>query len=212
MNRGRFITLEGGEGAGKSSSLACIGEALRRRGIDVIFTREPGGTVFGERLRELVLAHDDPVCAEAELLTMFAGRVEHVRQVIAPALEAGKWVLSDRFTDASYAYQGGGRGVSPAIIRALEEWSLGGLVPDLTFLLDVSVDVGMARVRSRGASDRFEAEGMDFQNRVRQAYLERARECSDRIVLIDAGLTAETVHRHLVEQLHERFGLELGTP
>lgn len=207
MTRGRFLTLEGGEGVGKTSGLDCIRERLEQWGIDVIVTREPGGTSLGERLRELILGSYD-VCPEAELLMIFAARVQHVRYVILPALAAGRWVLSDRFTDASYAYQGGGRGVPETTIRCLEERTLNSLEPDLTFLLDAPVDVGLARAQSRGAMDRFENEGKNFLDRVRRAYLGRAQRFPDRIVVIDAGHPADQVRFELVTQLQKRFGHE----
>ena len=209
MTRGRFITLEGGEGVGKTSSLDCIRELLEGWGIDVVATREPGGTRLGERLREVILGADD-VCPEAELLMIFAARVQHVRQTIQPALAAGRWVLSDRFTDASYAYQGGGRGLSDLTIRCLEERMMDRLEPDLTFLLDAPVEVGLMRARSRGAMDRFESEGANFLDRVRRAYLERAKRFPDRIIVINAGRSAEEVRLDLVAQLQNRFGNEYG--
>ncbi len=209
MSRGRFLTLEGGEGVGKTSSLDCIRELLEHWGIDVIVTREPGGTSLGERLRELILRSKN-VCPEAELLMIFAARVQHVREVILPALAAGRWVLSDRFTDASYAYQGGGRGVPDMTIRCLEERTLNMLEPDLTFLLDAPVEVGLVRARSRGAMDRFESAGMNFLDRVRRAYLDRADQFPDRMVIIDAGRPADQVRSQLVAQLQSRFGDEYG--
>ncbi len=207
--RGRFISLEGGEGVGKTSSLDCISGWLGDRGIEVVITREPGGTALGERLRELILGYDD-LAAEAELLLIFAARAQHAREVIAPALAAGRWVLSDRFTDASYAYQGGGRGIAVGMIRALEEWTVGTLEPDLTFLLDAPVETGLARARTRGEMDRFESAGRPFLQRVRQAYLDRAGNCPQRIVVIDAGRSRESVRRDIQAHLQGRFAHELG--
>lgn len=170
----RFITLEGIDGAGKSSHLTFIREWLEARAIDAVFTREPGGTALGESLRTLLLAPTTQVTLETETLLMFAARQEHVARVIAPALAAGKWVVSDRFTDASFAYQGGGRGLDPARIAVLEDWVQQGLQPDLTLLFDVPQDVAQARMADR-ALDRFEREAADFHQRVRAAYLARAR-------------------------------------
>lgn len=204
MTRGRFISLEGGEGVGKTSSLNGIAAWLRDRGIDPIITREPGGTALGERLRELILGCEG-LGVEAELLMIFAARADHVREVINPALAAGRWVLSDRFVDASYAYQGGGRGIAVTIIRELEEWILGALQPDLTFLLDAPVETGLARARTRGEMDRFESEGLQFLERVRSAYLDRARNCPERIVVIDAARPREWVMRDIQQHLQRCF-------
>ncbi|WP_300619514.1 dTMP kinase [Dokdonella sp.] len=171
---GRFITLEGGEGAGKSTVLDAVRERLAARGIDVVVTREPGGTPFAEAVRALVL---DPargeMCPESELLLMFAARAQHVREIIQPALASGRWVLSDRYTDASYAYQGGGRGQPVERIAALESWAAP-VRPDLTLLLDLPVADGLARAGARGAADRIEREALDFFERVRAAYRARA--------------------------------------
>ncbi len=182
----RFITLEGGEGVGKTTNLAFIENYLQQRGVPLIRTREPGGTPLGERLRGLLL-EDHAVDPTAELLMVFAARAQHLQQVIRPALAAGRWVLSDRFTDASYAYQGGGRGMDTAVIGALENWVQRGLQPDLTLLLDTPVDIGMARARARGAADRFESENFAFFERVRSAYLDRAHQAPNRIKLIDVS-------------------------
>jgi dTMP kinase len=170
----RFITLEGIDGAGKSSHLDFIRQWLTARGIDAVFTREPGGTALGESLRTLLLAPSTRVSLETETLLMFAARQEHIAEVIAPALAAGRWVVSDRFTDASFAYQGGGRGLDPARIAALEAWVQQGLQPDLTLLFDVPCEVAEARMTASRALDRFEREQADFHQRVRDAYLERA--------------------------------------
>lgn len=192
---GRFITLEGGEGAGKSTVLAAMRAALERAGVAFVATREPGGTPLGEKLRALVL---DPAlagtCAESELLLMFASRAQLVREVVRPALAAGQWVVSDRFTDASFAYQGGGRGLPVSVISGLEHWSIDGLKPDRTFLLDVPVAVGLGRIAGRaGGRDRMEAQGEDFFERVRQAYRERAAAEPARFEVIDATQPADAV-------------------
>jgi dTMP kinase len=190
---GRFITLEGGEGAGKSTVLAALQARLAGHGIEVVVTREPGGTALGEAVRGLVL---DParggMCAESELLLMFAARAQHVREVIAPALEAGRWVLSDRYTDASYAYQGGGRGQPIARIAELEAWAAP-LRPDLTLLLDLPVADGLARAGARGQADRIEREATDFFERVREAYRARAAAEPARFCVIDSSAAVEVV-------------------
>ena len=192
--RGRLITLEGGEGAGKSTLLAGLRGHFQRSGMDVLYTREPGGTPVGEAVRALVL---DPaqrgLAAETELLLMFAARAQLVREVLRPALECGRWVLCDRFTDASYAYQGGGRGVDAARIAELENIATGGLKPDLTLLLDLSVAHGRARANQRGGADRIEAERDDFFERVRAVYRDRAQAEPVRFRVIDAALPAADV-------------------
>jgi dTMP kinase len=203
--RGRFVTFEGGEGAGKSTVLAAIAALLDRHQVRHRMTREPGGTPVGEALRALVL---DPklhgITAETETLMMFAARAQHVADVIEPALASGLWVISDRYTDASYAYQGGGRGVALDMLRALEACATRGLVPDLTFLLDVPVEEGMKRVAGRGTSDRMESETVAFFERVRAAYLERAKAEPARFRVIEATRPlAEVVGR--VESELARF-------
>jgi dTMP kinase len=189
-SRGKFITLEGGEGAGKSTLLAGLRQHLLGQGVDLVLTREPGGTPLGEAVRAIVL---DPaqrgMCAESELLLMFASRAQLVRECIAPALAAGQWVLCDRFTDASYAYQGGGRGVPEARIATLEQWAVGELRPDLTLLLDLPVATGRARAAGRGEADRIEVEADAFFERVRAAYRARAAAEPSRFRVIDASLT-----------------------
>jgi dTMP kinase len=202
--RGWFITLEGGEGAGKTSLMPALAAWLTARGYEVVTTREPGGTPAGERLREILLhAADLSLSAEAETLLMFAARAEHLAKVIRPALAAGKTVLCDRFTDATYAYQGGGRGLGEARIAVLEEWVQGDLRPDLTLLLDLPVADGLARKQGAAAADRFEREERAFLERVRQTYLARARHEPQRIRLIDASRPADEVRRHAEAVLAE---------
>jgi dTMP kinase len=194
VSAGKLITLEGGEGAGKSTVLAAVRELLAARGLDVIVTREPGGTPAGEAIRTVLL---DPtnkgLCAETELLLMFASRAQLVREVIQPALAAGRWVLSDRFTDASYAYQGGGRGQPEDRIADLEHWAAAGVTPDLTLLLDLAVADGMKRANGRGAADRIEMENSDFFERVRASYRARANAQPARFRVIDASRSLEDV-------------------
>lgn len=186
--RGRFLTLEGGEGAGKSTNLAFVHARLVAAGRRVVVTREPGGTSLGEEIRALLLGHRaSGMDGLAELLLMFGARAEHLAQVIRPALARGDWVLCDRFTDATYAYQGGGRGLDPACIAQLESLVQGELRPDLTLLLDLPVAVGLARAGRRSDPDRFERESAAFFERVRAAYLERARAEPLRYRVIDAA-------------------------
>lgn len=184
MISGKFITLEGVDGAGKSTHLGFVAEWLRQRGREVIVTREPGGTPLGETLRELLLHRD--MDADSELLLMFAARQAHLAELILPALARGAWVVSDRFTDASYAYQCGGRGIEVARIAALEAWVQRGFTPDLTLLFDVPPEVAEARRSAARAADRFEREADSFFGRVRNAYLDRARAEPDRIRVLDA--------------------------
>ena len=198
MKRGYFITIEGGEGAGKSTALPFVRDWLTRAGHEVVVTREPGGTGLGERVRELLLHRRELLMsAETEALLMFAARAEHLAQVIRPALAAGKTVLCDRFTDATYAYQGGGRGLPAARIAELEVWVQGALRPDLTLLLDVAVETGLKRANQRSAPDRFEREQREFFERVRAAYLERARHEPQRIRVIDATRDLAAVQAQL---------------
>jgi len=194
MPRGKFISLEGGEGAGKSTLLAGLREHLMTKGIDLRLTREPGGTPLGEAVRTMVLSpeHRD-VCAESELLLMFAARAQLVREVIEPALAAGQWVLCDRYVDASYAYQGGGRGQPVERIAELERWACAGLKPELTLLLDLPVATGRARAAGRGEADRIEVEADAFFERVRAAYRERAAAEPERFRVIDASQLPDAV-------------------
>jgi dTMP kinase len=204
--RGRFITFEGIDGAGKSSQIAAVVDLLRTRGCDVDQTREPGGTALGERLRELLL--HEPMDLETEAMLMFAARREHLAARILPALAAGRWVVSDRFTDATYAYQVGGRGLDPAKFAALEAWVHPGFQPDLTLVFDLPPAVAAARVANTGASpDRFEREQLDFFERVRAAYLERARMAPQRIRVVSADLPPEAVRAEVAAIVEERcFG------
>ena len=185
--RGRFISLEGGEGAGKSTLLAGVLDCLRQRGLSVVQAREPGGTPVGEAVRAIVLDPAlAPLAAETELLLMFASRAQLVREVIEPALAAGQWVVCDRFADASYAYQGGGRGQPMQRIAELEQWACDGVKPDMTLLLDLPVATGRARAAGRGAADRIEAEADGFFERVRAVYRQRAEAEPSRFRIIDA--------------------------
>lgn len=196
----RFITLEGGEGVGKTTNLAFIEDYLTQRGVDLLRTREPGGTPLGERIRGLLL-DSEGMSSSAELLLVFAARAQHLEEVIRPALGAGRWVLCDRFTDASYAYQGGGRGLDLSVIGFLEQWIQAGLQPDLTLLLDTSIEVGMARVQERAETDRFESEPLGFFEKVRGAYLQRADQYPDRIKRVDASGNLESVQAGIAMRL-----------
>jgi dTMP kinase len=198
--KGRLISIEGGEGAGKSSVMAALRAALEQRGLEVVQSREPGGTDAGETIRGLLLDPASTLCAEAELLLMFAARAQLVREVVLPALARGAWVLTDRFTDASFAYQGGGRGIDSACIAELERWAAA-IKPDLTFLLDVDVRDGHARIKPRGAMDRIENEREDFFERVRASYLQRAASEPKRFRVIDAGALQDAVLRDVLDQL-----------
>lgn len=198
MARGKFITLEGLDGAGKSTHLIWLVETLRQRGLQVVQTREPGGTPLGEKLRALLLA--DPMHLETEALLMFAARREHLAQVIVPALDRGDWVVCDRFTDASFAYQGGGRGLSDSKLETLERWVQGDLQPDLTLMFDVSTEVARQRIGGMGRElDRFEQEQAAFFERVRAAYLSRAANSAGRMRVIDASFGVDIVKQRLEE-------------
>ena len=185
---GKFISIEGIEGAGKSTQLTFIKNYLAEQGKTVVVTREPGGTELGEQIRTLLLSPSDtPMSVNTELLLMFAARAEHVAQVIMPALERGDWVISDRFTDATFAYQGGGRGIDRQRIEQIAQWTLNGLKPDVTFLFDLPVEVGQQRVISRNEDiDRFEQEKVDFFQKIRDCYLQRAEDEPERIKVIDS--------------------------
>ena len=195
MNKAKFITFEGVDGAGKSTHLAWFAEALRKRGKEVLVTREPGGTPLGECLRDILL--NQPMHAETEALLMFAARFEHIEQVIKPALQRGTWVVSDRFSDASFAYQGGGRGMEVEKLEQLECWVHENFQPDLTLLFDLPIEVARQRLSKNITLDRFEQEKDSFFEKVRQAYLERRKKHPDRFVLIDAAQTPEQVKAHI---------------
>ena len=194
----RFITVEGIEGAGKTSCLDLLEQRIRQRGHDVLVTREPGGTPLGEDLRQLLLGHrHDGMADDTELLLMFAARAEHLHAKIEPALVAGSWVLCDRFTDATYAYQGYGRGIDLQRIAALETWVQGERRPDLTLLLDLPVEVGLQRAGRRSTPDRFERQALTFFDRVRQGYLSLAASAPGRFRVIDAGQSLDQVSRQV---------------
>lgn len=194
--RGQLISIEGTEGAGKSTALAWMKEYFKAKHIPVCMTREPGGTALAEAIRDVLLQTptNEPLTREAECLLMFAARAQHVQQVIRPALQAGSWVVSDRFIDASYAYQGGGRELEMGVLQFLDEWVVGDCQPDLTLLFDLPVEIGLARAKARtGEQDRIEREHVDFFNRVRQVYLDRAARFPERIKVIDAAVNPEAV-------------------
>lgn len=201
--RGRFITLEGIDGAGKSTHMTWLVERLRARGHDVLATREPGGTPLGEALRVLLL--NEPMHLETETLLMFAARREHLAQVIEPALAGGRWVVSDRYTDATFAYQGGGRGLANERIEVLERWVQGGLQPDLTLLFDVPPELAAGRLARTGvAPDRFEREQVEFFARVRAAYQQRAQASAGRMRVLDARQSLVNIQKEL-EQILARL-------
>jgi len=192
--QGKFITLEGTEGVGKSTNLEFVREYIENKGIELLVTREPGGTPLAEELREVLLKNrDEDFDPAAELLTVFAARAQHLNTVIKPALEKGCWVLCDRFTDATYAYQGAGRSLDKKMIQQLEQMVQGDLRPDMTLLLDIDVEVGLTRARNRAALDRFENEAVAFFERVRAGYLERVASDSKRYAVIDAGNSLKQV-------------------
>lgn len=204
MNKtpGRFITVEGTEGVGKSTNIDFLAESLRIRGKEVILTREPGGTPLAEELRNILLQpRDERISIETELLLMFAARAQHLENVIKPALERGAWVISDRFTDATFAYQGGGRGIPFNSISVLESLVQGPLRPDLTLLLDLPVEIGLRRASLRSAPDRFEQEKVAFFERVRQAYLQRAQQDPQRVKIIDASQPLTDVQQQIGRQI-----------
>ena len=206
MSPGRFITVEGIEGVGKSTQVAALARNLEARGLEVCVTREPGGTPLAERIRSVVLERGaEDVPPVAELLLMFAARAVHLGGLIEPALRAGRWVVCDRFTDATYAYQGGGRGLDPTTIASLEGWVQGARRPDLTLLLDLPVARALERARRRGGeTDRFESQRLEFFERVRRVYLERAAREPGRIVVIDASGSPEEVALAVTRTIEER--------
>lgn len=197
--RGKFITLEGMDGAGKSTHIAYIIDCLTRAGHQVLSTREPGGTPLGEKLREILL--HDAMHVDTETLLMFAARAEHLQQLIIPALQAGTWVLSDRFTDATFAYQSGAKGLSADKVLQLENWVQGQLHPDLTLLFDVPVEISVARLSQARSPDKFEQESADFFTRIRNAYLARAKAQPHRIKIIDSNQTIEQVQQQVFQIL-----------
>lgn len=201
QKRGKLITFEGIDGAGKSTHIQFVKDLLEERGIQVVNTREPGGTSVGEALRQLLL--HEKMHLETEALLMFASRREHIAQVIEPAMQAGKWVISDRFTDASFAYQGGGRKLSLEKLNVLENWVHPNLQPDMTFLFDVPIDVARARLDATRTLDKFEQENADFFADTRAEYLRRAKEFPNRFRVIDSTLAIETIQKQLVELINQ---------
>ena len=211
QTRGLFITVEGGEGVGKSTNMAWVQQFLQQAGIDLFCTREPGGTPLAEKIRELLLnPSDESMSQDAELLLVFAARAQHLQQCILPALARGQWVLCDRFTDATYAYQGGGRGLNQQTIATLEQLVQGDIRPDLTLLLDAPVELGMQRAGERGELDRFEREQLDFFQRVRELYLQRAAAEPERFCLIDASRPLAEVQQQLAEVLRQQLAARAG--
>lgn len=201
--RGKFITIEGQDGAGKSTNSALVANYLIKAGIELVQTREPGGTKFAETIRSLLLEPSDhDFGGLAELLLVFAARADHIEKVIEPALSAGKWVLCDRFTDASFAYQGGGRGIEINQIKTLQSLVQNSLQPDLTLLLDLPVEVGETRAGQRSAADRFERQKIAFKQRVRDVYLSIAHTEPDRVVIIDANQELNNVTAQIIDQLN----------
>ncbi|MBT3530088.1 MAG: dTMP kinase [Gammaproteobacteria bacterium] len=204
--KGKFITVEGVEGVGKSTNIDTLKTLLEDSGIEFILTREPGGTELAEKIRDLLLdIREEPLGEMSELLLVFAARAQHLNQLIKPALSSGKWVICDRFTDATYAYQGGGRGLNKLVISDLETMVQQDLRPDITVLLDLDPEIGLQRAAARGALDRFEQEELSFFTRVREAYLERAEAEKERFIVIDASQELESVKKDLLSQLRIRL-------
>lgn len=208
MQKGKFITLEGIDGAGKSTHLKWLANYLESKGIRVLTTREPGGTQLGEHIRGLLLDHRQVIHAETEALLMFAVRREHLDKLILPALNQGSWVISDRFTDASYAYQGGGRDVSIDKLQILENWVQGQFQPDLTFYFDLSIEVARLRMQSIKIADRFEKEQNDFFHRVRAAYITRAKQFPERMQMLDASRSIDDI-THQLEKILQPLLIDL---
>ncbi len=205
-NKGLFITLEGVEGAGKSTLMAYVAEILSEAGNEVLQTREPGGTRTGEQIRDILLdSKNVGVTDDTELLLMFAARAQHINEVIEPALSSGKFVLCDRFTDASYAYQGGGRGIELSRIQILEDWVQQGLKPELTLLFDIDVEAGLRRASNRSEADRFEQEEISFFERIRSCYLQRAEDDSERFRIIDASQSFDNVKQQIQDVLKDHL-------
>ena len=210
MHRGRLITIEGIDGSGKTTHIDHICAYLKQRDIPVISTREPGGTGLGEALRDILIRRVDlTMDAETELLLMFSARMEHLKKRICPAIENGTWVVIDRFIDATYAYQGGGRGVSMDRIRFIENWVMNGMLPELTILLDLPVELSLARTKTREQSkdqDRFELQNHQFKNKVREAYIDRAKKNPERIRIVDASAEMQVVKLAISEILDGLVG------
>ncbi len=205
-SKGRFVTVEGVEGCGKTTNLLCIKQALESVSLPLYCTREPGGTPLAEDIRALLLqSREETMDAQAELMLVFAARAQHLNTCILPTLNSGTWVLSDRFTDATYAYQGSGRGLSMDCISQLERMVQGALQPDLTFFLDVDVETGMARARARGQLDRIESEAIDFFERVREGYKQRIQQQPERFIVIDASVDLPQVQRQIRSALHSKL-------
>lgn len=203
-NKGLFITFEGVEGAGKTTNIQFIAEQIKAAGYEIVLTREPGGTELSEAIRELLISKEYPeMHITTELLLMFAARSEHLNKKILPAIESGKWVLCDRFTDATFAYQGGGRGISENTISTLEKLVQGSLKPDYTFLFDLNAEIGLSRAQNRGETDRFEQQHIDFFNRVRTKYLEMAQSNSKRYRIVNAEHDLATVQTQIRQLLTE---------
>jgi dTMP kinase len=201
-NKALFLSLEGSEGAGKSTSLKFIKQWFEIKGIELVVTREPGGTPFAEEIRNLLLANrEEKVASDAELLLMYASRVQHCQKFIIPHLENGQYVISDRFNDASFAYQGFGRGLDIGRLTELDQWCLGDFKPDLTLFLDISVELGLKRAGDRSTPDRFEVEDITFFDNVRKGYLERAKNEPERIKVIDASGSIEQVQARIAAVL-----------
>ena len=208
--KGKFVSFEGGDGAGKSTQISLLSSCLREIGISPVLTREPGGTRLSEEIREWVLHKPDAIDPVTEALLMFAARAQHTAEVIAPALECGRWVLCDRYTDASYAYQGGGRGLPFEVIESLETVATRGLRPDLTILLDLNVEEGVRRSRRRdNHRDRFEAQELEFKHRVRSAYQEIAKNNPERIKTVDASGSIDEVHAQVRSLMRHCLGVSL---
>lgn len=200
--KGKFLTIEGVEGVGKSTNLQSIRQILENKNIDFIATREPGGTLIAEKIRTLLLEHhEEKLCELSELLLVFAARAQHLETVIKPALEAGTWVLCDRFTDATYAYQGGGRGLSSDAISRLENLAQGSLRPDFTLILDLDPEIGLTRAKNRGKLDRIELEKIDFFQKVRATYLAISKREPERCKVVDASKPIEAVSNDVTEHL-----------
>ena len=204
MSRGKFITLEGSEGAGKTTAMDAIRHWAETTDIEIVVTREPGGTPAAEKIRDLLLdKNNKDILPDTELLLMFAARAQHLNELILPTIEQGKWVICDRFTDATYAYQGGGRGIDNARIAELESWVQGDVRPDMTLLLDLPIEMGLSRASQRSEPDRFEQEKVAFFERVREAYLDRAGQYPEQFRVIDATQSIENVQAQIHKVLND---------